>query len=64
MVKITANEAKYLREHGHGDEIHISSKTHKSRGKRYYLTENREPMRLLRNFRRKTTVWSSGTQTK
>ena len=38
LLKITREEAEYLRSHGRGNDIHISSATKNSRGKRYYVT--------------------------
>ena len=52
MILITKNEAKYLREHGRGADINISSKTHKSRAKKYYLEEKEKSLKLLEEYRK------------
>ncbi len=51
MVKITQKEAKYLREKNKGYNIHVISKTHKSRGKTYYLTEEPTTLQILNDYR-------------
>ena len=53
MVKITQKEAKYLREQNKGYNIHVISKTHKSRGKTYYLTEEPATLQILNDYRTK-----------
>lgn len=54
LIKISKNEAEYLRENNRGCDIHISSKTHKGKAKRYYLTTDRKSMYLLNEYRKST----------
>lgn len=56
MIKISQNEAKFLRENGRGFDVHVSSKTHKSRAKRYYLTESKGSLKMLAQYRKQTAV--------
>lgn len=51
VLKISKQEAEYLRDNGRGYDIHISSKSHKSRGKRYYATSSPKTMKLLDKFK-------------
>lgn len=51
MILITKREAEYLREHGRGADILISSITHKGRAKRYYLAEKEKSLQLLEKYR-------------
>ena len=63
MVEINRKEAEMLRKAGFGGYVHMSSKTHKSRSKRYYLTEAKTPMDLLeyyRNNRKILSVYPNG----
>lgn len=55
MIKITKEEAQYLRSNGRSNDIHMSSATKNSRGKRYYLTQSKAAMQLLTNYRKQTT---------
>lgn len=56
MILITKQEAQYLRERGYESYIHISSKTHKGKAKKYYLTENERVLNKLYNYREKNIV--------
>lgn len=51
MILITKREAEYLRNNKMGRYIHISSATHKSKSKKYYLTENPRALDKLSKFR-------------
>lgn len=51
MILITKREAEYLREHGRGADILVSSITHKGRAKRYYLAEKDKSLQLLEKYR-------------
>lgn len=50
VIQISQAEAQYLREHGCSEDVHVSSITAKSRGKRYYATETRTTLALLKKF--------------
>lgn len=56
MIKITKEEAFYLRSKGKAYDVHMSSKTHKARAKRYYLTESIGSLALLKQYRDKQKV--------
>lgn len=56
MVLISNEEACYLRDNNMGKFIVISSKTHKSKAKKYYLTENPKALDLLNSFRQSLTI--------
>ena len=51
MLKISRDEAQYLFSHGRGEDIHISSITKNSRGKRYYATQSYATMQMLNKDR-------------
>lgn len=51
MILISSGEASYLREKEMENFVVISSKTHKSKAKKYYLTENPKALSLLKDFR-------------
>ena len=51
MEKITREEAEYLRSKGRDADIHMSSRTKSSRGKRFYLTLSPKSGKLLRDYR-------------
>lgn len=51
MILISSGEACYLRDNEMGKFVVVSSKTHKSKAKKYYLTENPKALSLLRSFR-------------
>lgn len=55
MVLITNSETEYLRHNNMGKFITVSSKTHKSKAKKYYLTENPKALDLLRKYRESIT---------
>ena len=52
LLKISKAEAFYLRDHGRWNDVHMSSQTHKKRGKRYWLTTAPKSMKLLEQFRK------------
>lgn len=56
MIKISKEEAFYLRDHGRWYDVHMSSSTHKARGKRYFATANPKTMKLLDQFRKKELI--------
>lgn len=56
MIIISKDEAYYLRDHGRDNDIHMSSRDKKSRGKRYYATESFKTMKLLDRYRQKKIV--------
>jgi len=51
MILIARREADYLRENKMGKYVHVSSQTHKSKSKRYYLTENPRALKKLYKYR-------------
>lgn len=55
MIKVSRNEAFYLREKGFGRYIHVSNRTHK---KRYYMTEADKALVALENFRKGNIILS------
>lgn len=55
MILITNNETEYLRLNNMGKYITVSSKTHKSKAKKYYLTENPGALALLNKYRESIT---------
>ncbi len=58
LIKITKDEAEYLRKQRMGYLIHISSATHKGKAKRYYMTEDKKAMRTLQNYRKNKVVYT------
>lgn len=56
LIKISANEAKYIRDHGQGHCVHMSSKTHKSSGKRYWMTSSPRAMKLLKEYKERELI--------
>lgn len=52
MVEITQDEAIMLRESGRSDDVHMSSRTKKSRGKKYFMTESYKSIKLLNEYRK------------
>jgi len=56
MILISSEEACYLREKKMGNFIVVSSKTHKSKAKKYYLTENQKALDILNGFRKSVKV--------
>lgn len=56
MIKITKNEAEYLRANGLFYDVHMSSSTHKSKAKRYYMTTSPKAMRLLKKYKEKEII--------
>lgn len=57
MIKITHDEADYLRSKKLGYLVHVSSATHKGRAKRYYLTEDRKALYKLKEYRENSTTY-------
>jgi len=51
MIDISRVEADYLRAAGVGNDVHMSSRNHKSRSKTYFLTTSPKAMKLLRKYR-------------
>lgn len=51
MIEITQDEAKMLRENGRSEDVHMSSRTKKSRGKRYFMTESFKSKNILNDYR-------------
>ena len=51
MIKISSKEAEYLRKNKLGYLVHVSSATHKSRAKRYYLTEDPKGLKKLKEYK-------------
>lgn len=51
MIKINKNEAMYLRSMGRGKDITVVNVTHRSKAKRWYLTESPKSMDLLKEYR-------------
>ena len=51
LIKISQDEAKYLRENGRESDIHMASQCHKGRAKTYYLTTSYKSMKLLEKYR-------------
>jgi len=51
MVEITQDEAKMLRDNGRSEDVHMSSRTKKSRGKRYFMTESFKSKNILNEYR-------------
>ena len=51
MIQITKKEAEYLRNHNRGDHVHMTSKSHKSSAKKYYVVDNKKNMELLNEYR-------------
>ena len=64
LISITQDEANLLRENGRGEDVHIASKTHKSRGKSYYATENPKTLELIENYRKDHILYSYGNDRK
>ena len=59
LIDISANEAKILRKKGRGCDVHMSSRSKGSRGKRYFLTESFKSMKILNEYRNSRII-SSG----
>ena len=51
MISITRKEADYIRDVGFRNYVKMSSKTHKSGSKRYWLVENPRVLKALDNYR-------------
>lgn len=61
-VSITQKEAFWLREHGRGMDVHMSSITKKSRGKNYFATESPKTMAMLNKLRSDIISTYEGTK--
>lgn len=59
LILISKKEAEFLRKNGRSDDVHVSSKNHKSGSKRYYLTTAPKSMKLLENYRQ-TVISTNG----
>lgn len=51
MIKISKDEAMYLRSMGRSKDITVVNITHHSKAKRWYLTESLRSMELLKEYR-------------
>lgn len=51
MIQVNKYEADYLRQLKLGHYIHISSAAHKSKAKRYYVTEEPRVLKKLTEYR-------------
>ena len=60
LIKIEADEAAYLRENGQAFDVHMTSATHKSKAKKYYLTTSPRSMKLLDKYRKSKNYISYG----
>lgn len=56
LIAISADEARYLREHKHADDVRVSSKTHKSRHKRYYAVESKGVHKMLEEYNKNKII--------
>lgn len=52
LIIINTKEAEYLRSQGRGFDVHVMSKTHKSRAKKYWLTTRNKSVQLLNDYRK------------
>lgn len=52
MIDISAREAKMLRDRGRSDDVHLSSRSHNSSHKSYFLTTSPKSMRILNEYRK------------
>lgn len=55
MIKVTKEEAAYLRDHAKNVHITVTGKGKNKRQKKRYADESPETFRLLRRFHRKST---------
>lgn len=58
MIKISKDEAEYMRSNKLGYLIHVSSATHKSKAKRYYMTEDQFGMKTINKYRRDSATYT------
>lgn len=58
MIKISQDEAEYLRSKKLGYLVHVSSATHKGRAKRYYLTEDKKALHKLKEYKENSITYS------
>lgn len=58
MIAINKEEAAYLRKNKRDADVHMSSRTKKSRGKRYFMTESFKSLKLLNDYRNSQLVTS------
>ena len=56
MIDITRAEADMLRSAGLGNDVHMSSQSHKGRRKTYFLTTSPKAMKALNNYRKNHTL--------
>ena len=52
MININQKEAEYLRSKGRGFDVHVISKTHNSRAKKYYMTTRYKTVKILNEYRK------------
>lgn len=57
MIQISKFEAEVLRENGRAEDVHMSSKTHKGKAKRYYATENPKTIDIITAYRKERVVY-------
>ena len=60
LIDITAYEGNMLRKKGRGLDVHMSSRSKKSRGKRYFLTESFKSLKILSDYRENIITFSRG----
>ena len=58
MITITKAEAAYLRDNGRSIDVHMSSRSKNSNGKRYFLTTSYKSMKLLNEYRNSRLIES------
>ena len=51
MIEITQDEAIMLRENNRGKDVHMTSRNHRSKAKKYYATTSEKSMKLLDSYR-------------
>lgn len=56
MIDITRKEADMLRKAGRMNDVHMSSQSHKSRQKTYFLTTSPKSMKILNEYRKLHTL--------
>ena len=56
ILKITKDEAEYIRQHSGNSRITITGKNKKSRSKRWYVDEVPESLTLLDRFRKSRLI--------
>lgn len=51
MIQITQSEAIMLRENNCEEDVHMTSRNHRSKAKKYYAVTSKKAMRLLEKYR-------------